>query len=87
MAHDLVALIETLPERDHLLFIDVAVALAFQGRGFGRALMSPAEEVARGRRQVSWLSKNEYSATFERIVVGGLFLETLALTRVTASMP
>src|SRR5580704_8741879 len=43
----LVALIETIPEADHLLIENVAVLPAFQGRGLGRRLMAHAEAVAR----------------------------------------
>ena len=39
-------LIETAQEPDHLLIVNVAVAPAFQKRGFGRLLMAHAEEVA-----------------------------------------
>jgi ribosomal protein S18 acetylase RimI-like enzyme len=42
----LVALIETIPETDHLLVENVAVAPAFQGRGLGRKLMAHAERLA-----------------------------------------
>lgn len=42
----LAALIETIPEADHLLVENVAVAPAFQGRGFGRRLMALAEDLA-----------------------------------------
>ncbi len=41
------ALIEMAPTADHLLIVNVAVAPAHQGRGFGRALMAHAEEVTR----------------------------------------
>jgi GNAT superfamily N-acetyltransferase len=42
----LAALIETVPEADHLLIENVAVSPVFQGRGFGRMLMARAEQVA-----------------------------------------
>ena len=42
----LAALIETIPEADHLLIENVALSPAFQGRGFGRKLMAHAEQVA-----------------------------------------
>ena len=35
------------PEADHLLVVNVAVSPARQGRGYGRALLAHAEEVAR----------------------------------------
>jgi ribosomal protein S18 acetylase RimI-like enzyme len=40
------ALIETIPETDHLLIENVAVSPLFQGRGLGRKLMAHAEHVA-----------------------------------------
>ena len=43
----LVALIEMRPESDHLLVVNVAVLPAFQGQGYGRALLTHAEELAR----------------------------------------
>ena len=42
----LVALIETVPDGDHLLIENVAVSPAAQGRGFGKRLMKHAEEIA-----------------------------------------
>lgn len=42
----LVALIEMAPGADHLLVVNVAVAPACQGQGFGRALLAHAEAVA-----------------------------------------
>jgi GNAT superfamily N-acetyltransferase len=42
----LAALIETIPEVDHLLIENVAVAPPYQGRGLGRKLMAHAEELA-----------------------------------------
>jgi ribosomal protein S18 acetylase RimI-like enzyme len=42
----LAALIETIPEIDHLLIENVAVSPAFQGRGLGRRLMGHAEQLA-----------------------------------------
>jgi GNAT superfamily N-acetyltransferase len=35
------------PKADHLLIVNVAVAPTYQGKGYGRALMAHAEEVAR----------------------------------------
>lgn len=42
----LAALIETIPEADHLLIENVAVAPAFQGAGHGRRMMDHAEQLA-----------------------------------------
>jgi ribosomal protein S18 acetylase RimI-like enzyme len=42
----LAALIETIPQADHLLIENVAVSPPFQGRGLGRKLMAHAEKVA-----------------------------------------
>lgn len=42
----LVALIEMVPQPDHLLIENVAVAPGFQGKGFGRRLLAHAEQVA-----------------------------------------
>lgn len=42
----LAALIEMIPEPDHLLIENVAVSPPFQGRGLGRMLMAHAEKVA-----------------------------------------
>jgi GNAT superfamily N-acetyltransferase len=41
------ALIEMATKADHLLIVNVAVAPTYQGKGYGRALMAHAEEVAR----------------------------------------
>lgn len=43
---ELVALIEMVPQPDHLLIENVAVAPGFQGKGFGRRLLAHAEQVA-----------------------------------------
>jgi GNAT superfamily N-acetyltransferase len=48
----LAALIETVAEPDHLLIENVAVSPGFQGRGFGRTLLSHAEHLARDRGYV-----------------------------------
>jgi ribosomal protein S18 acetylase RimI-like enzyme len=42
----LVALIETTPQDDELLIVNVAVRPAFQGRGFGVRLLKLAEDLA-----------------------------------------
>ena len=42
----LAALIETIPEADHLLIENVAVLPSLQGRGLGRRLMAHAEALA-----------------------------------------
>jgi GNAT superfamily N-acetyltransferase len=43
---ELAALIETIPDADHLLIENIAVLPAFQRRGLGRRLMAYAEQVA-----------------------------------------
>ncbi|MEA2792158.1 MAG: hypothetical protein QOG73_4564 [Acetobacteraceae bacterium] len=43
---ELAALIEMRPEVDHLLIVNVAVSPAYQGHGYGRALLVHAEELA-----------------------------------------
>ncbi len=42
----LAALIEMIPETDHILIENIAVSPAFQGRGLGRTLMAHAEQLA-----------------------------------------
>lgn len=66
----LAALIEMIPEADHLLIENVAVAPAFQGRGLGRQLMAHAEGVAAsiGRPLI-------------RLYTNGLFAENIRLYR------
>lgn len=51
LEHDgaVAGLIVLLPEEDHLLLDNVAVAPAYHGRGLGRALMDFAEQEARRR--------------------------------------
>jgi ribosomal protein S18 acetylase RimI-like enzyme len=46
----LAALIETTPEGDELLIVNVAVRPAFQGRGYGVRLMRLAEDLAAAAR-------------------------------------
>ena len=43
---ELAALVETIPEADHLLIENVAVSPSFQRRGYGRTLMAHAEQLA-----------------------------------------
>lgn len=62
------ALIEMAPTADHLLIVNVAVAPARQGRGYGSALLAHAEEVARS------LGLGEV-----RLYTNGLFAENLRL--------
>jgi ribosomal protein S18 acetylase RimI-like enzyme len=45
----LVGLIETKPDDDCLLIVNVAIRPAFQGRGLGRQLLSLAEDLAAGQ--------------------------------------
>jgi GNAT superfamily N-acetyltransferase len=63
-----VALIEMAPKADHLLIVNVAVAPTYQGKGYGRALMAHAEEVARS------LNLSEM-----RLYTNALFAENLRL--------
>ncbi len=46
---ELLALIETIPEADHLLIENLAVSPKFQGKGYGRELMAHAERLANSR--------------------------------------
>ena len=62
------ALIEMAPKPDHLLIVNVAVALTHQGRGHGRALLAHAEEIARS------LNLSEM-----RLYTNALFAENLQL--------
>ena len=66
----LAALIEMIPEADHLLIENVAVAPAYQGRGLGRRLMAHAEEVAASTGR-----------PLLRLYTNTLFAENIALYR------
>lgn len=46
VASKLAALIETIPQPDHLLIENIAVSPDFQGRGLGRKLLAHAEDLA-----------------------------------------
>lgn len=46
---EMVGLIVTIVESDHLLIENVAISPAAQGRGHGRLLLGYAEQLARGR--------------------------------------
>lgn len=64
----LAALIETVPEGDRLLIENVAVLPAFQGRGFGKRLLSLAEELAQSLRLAG-----------TRLYTNKLFIENIRL--------
>ena len=66
----LAALIEVIPEADHLLIENVAVAPAYQGRGLGRQLMAHAEGVAASMGR-----------PLLRLYTNTLFAENIALYR------
>ena len=63
-AEDLAALIETKCEADHLLIVNVAVFPAFQKRGFGRWMLSYAEQLAAsvGLKELRLYTSNLYTA-------------------------
>ncbi len=67
---ELAGLIETIPQADHLLVENVAVAPAFQGRGLGRRLLAHAEQLAAS------LGHDEI-----RLYTNKLFAENLLLYR------
>ena len=58
------ALIETIPEADHLLIENVAVSPRFQGRGLGRLLLDHAEHLAGslGYREVRLYTNKLFAA-------------------------
>ena len=61
---ELVGLVETIPAADYLLIENVAVAPAFQGRGYGRTLMAHAERLARslGRSEMRLYTNKLFDA-------------------------
>lgn len=63
----LAALIEMRPEVDHLLIVNVAVSPAYQGRGYGRALLVHSEELARSLRlkEVRLCTNGNFSANVQ----------------------
>jgi ribosomal protein S18 acetylase RimI-like enzyme len=63
LGSELAALIEMRPEVDHLLIVNVAVSPAHQGNGYGRALLSHAEELARslGLKEVRLYTNGSFS--------------------------
>ena len=64
VAGELVGLIETIAEADHLLIENVAVAPGFQGRGYGRRLVAHAERLAAflGHREVRLYTNQRFAA-------------------------
>jgi ribosomal protein S18 acetylase RimI-like enzyme len=67
----LAALIETIPQADHLLIENVAVLPALQGRGFGRRLIAHAEALAVSLRLPEMrLYTNKDFATNIRLYLG-----------------
>lgn len=64
---ELAALIEMRPEVDHLLIVNVAVSPAHQGHGYGRALLTHAEELARslGLREVRLYTDGNFTDNVE----------------------
>ena len=60
----LVALVEMIPQPDHLLIENIAVAPAFQGRGHGRRLMDHAEHYAVdiGYREIRLYTNQRFTA-------------------------
>lgn len=64
---DLVALIETITQPDHLLIENVAVAPSRQGRGLGRRLLTHAEAIARagGYGEIRLYTNKLFTANIE----------------------
>ncbi|NDH62530.1 MAG: GNAT family N-acetyltransferase [Alphaproteobacteria bacterium] len=63
LGDELAALIETIPQPDHLLVENVAVAPAFQGQGLGRFLMAHAERLAaaQGRAEMRLYTNQRFA--------------------------
>ncbi|MDL2403167.1 GNAT family N-acetyltransferase [Rhizobium mayense] len=59
----LAALIEMIPQADHLLIENVAVLPAYQGRGLGRKLLAHAEDVATslGHREIRLYTNKRFA--------------------------
>ncbi len=70
LGETLVGLAELIPQPDHVLLENVAVAPAFQGRGFGRRLLARVEAVAA-----------ELGLAEIRLYTNGRFTENIALYR------
>jgi GNAT superfamily N-acetyltransferase len=66
----LLALIEIIPQTDHLLIENLAVAPIHQGRGYGRRLMTHAEALARSQGHAEI-----------RLYTNKLFVENIAFYR------
>ncbi len=66
----LAGLAEMIPQPDHLLLENIAVAPAWQGRGLGRALMARVEAIAAERGQAE-----------VRLYTNARFVENIALYR------
>ena len=59
----LAGLIETTPDGDSLLIVNVAIRPSFQGRGLGKRLLSLAEDIAAGQALSDvWLYTNALMA-------------------------
>ena len=61
------ALIETIPNPDHLFIENVAVSPEAQGRGYGRFLLAHAEQVARllGLRELRLLTNKSFAGNVQ----------------------
>ncbi len=71
------ALIETIPQSDHLLIENVAVSPRFQGRGLGRKLMAHAEKVAAslGRRETKLYTNKLFAENIQCYIKLGYRVE------------